>query len=51
MFAPIQIMLQEDYNVITVGHPAVAVKLKVARPVAYTFTRTLRPRSHAAVMV
>ena len=34
-------MFQEGYDVFTVNHPAVAVELKVARPIAYPLARTL----------
>ena len=33
--------MYEDYDFVTVGHPAVAVELKVAGLVAYSLTRTL----------
>ena len=41
MFVLIHIILSEGYDVFTIGHPAVAVELKVARPVAYPLTWTL----------
>ena len=45
-------MLQEGHDVFTVGHPAVAVELKVARPTAYPFTRTLSvAHKHSQVYV
>ena len=34
-------MLQEGYYVFTLNHPAVAAKLKVAGPIAYSLARTL----------
>ena len=39
MFVLIHIMLKEDYDVFKV---AVAVELKIARPMAYPLTQTLR---------
>ena len=40
-FVLILIMLKEDYDIFTDDQPDVAVELKVARPIIYTFTWTL----------
>ena len=34
-------MLLKDHDVFTVDHPAVAVELKVARPITYPLTQAL----------
>ena len=45
-------MLQEGYDIFTVGDTAVAVELKVARPIGYPLTQPLRvAHKHSQVYV